>query len=72
MSSFLAALHDPTDVYDLVIMPDGIEMTRRPGHEAAFNEIARQAINHVDDFAVFPTSDGAGGYERLFILPTSA
>ena len=48
----------------------GVVLIRQDGQAEPFNAIARDLINEAgNEFLVFPTTDGAAGYERVFILP---
>ena len=70
MSLFLASLRQPTDAYDVEIVPEGFVLQPKVGAQVAFDDVARRAINHNGtQFAAFPTSNGVGGYESVLIVP---
>lgn len=70
MSRFLDRICGDDIAYKLKASDDGYLLIRRDGHDADFNVIARDLIDHAgEEFAVFPTSDGRAGYERVFIIP---
>lgn len=73
MSSLLVSLQKATDVYDVTVLPDGFTLEPRDGQQARFDAIVRQALNHDGaQFAAFPTSNGAGGYDSVLIIPIAS
>jgi len=70
MPLFLASLRQPTQVYDVENVIEGFVLQPKTHAQTAFDDIVRRALNHAgDDFAVFPTSNGVGGYESVLIVP---
>ncbi|QBX36899.1 hypothetical protein E4M02_04345 [Brevundimonas sp. S30B] len=56
--------------YQVEASDNGLLLIRRDGKDAEFNNLARELINDAgQEFAVFPTSDGHTGYERVFVIP---
>ncbi|NBW08187.1 MAG: hypothetical protein EBR82_09190 [Caulobacteraceae bacterium] len=48
----------------------GFVLIRNDEHSEAFARLVRDLINYPnDEFAMLPTGDGRGGYERVVILP---
>jgi hypothetical protein len=69
MGRFLEKFDPDHPAYSLSESEDGYLLVRRPGYEEPFNAFARKLINDADTtFAVFPTTDGAAGYEQLYVI----
>lgn len=51
----------------------GFTIARRgPDQAEAFNHLVRTALDEAgNDYVAFPRSDGAAGYESVFIVPLS-
>lgn len=70
MGRFLDTIRRDHPAYRVEASDDGYVLVRRDGHDDQFNELARHLIDDAgEDFAVFPTSDGHTGYERVFVIP---
>ncbi|WP_122468946.1 hypothetical protein [Brevundimonas lutea] len=70
MGRFLDRLSTEDPTYRLEETADGFALIRRDGQAEAFNAFARNLIDQAtDEFAVFATSDGHLGYERVFLIP---
>lgn len=70
MSSLFDSLRKETAAYTVEPCEEGFLIVRKPGAEAAFEEIAKTVVNHSGEvFAAFARSDGRGAYESVLILP---
>jgi len=70
MGRLLDSLTDHHPAFSKVDRADGIYLVRRDGQSDTFNAIARDLQDHSgDDYVVFLTSDGTGGYEQALVVP---
>jgi len=71
MTLSLDTLLEGAPAYGVVDARDGVVLFRRPGHEAAFEALAAQALDASgDDFEVILLTDAAERCDRLFVAPT--
>jgi len=67
MGRFLDSLTRDSSVYTVETTEGGLVLV---GSGEEFDRLARQAIELAgDDFVALPTGNGAGGYERVVIIP---
>jgi cell division GTPase FtsZ len=71
MKSYLKSLRKSGDAHIVEPMDEGFAIVRKEAAmAAAFNEIARQAMEHSGlDYVALPRSDGQANYDRVFIIP---
>lgn len=67
---FLESLGENHPAFSMTEGHDGLTLVRRDGQTAEFDEIARDLLTRSgDDYMVFLSSDGLGGYERALVVP---
>lgn len=72
MPLFLTTLREGGPSFTIEEIDDGFLIHLVPGHEQAFNQVARAVIDHAGPhFAAFPRSDGKGGYNCVYVIPHS-
>jgi hypothetical protein len=69
MGRLLDTLNNDQGAFRVERADGGYLMIRRDDKAEEFNEIARKLINDPgQEMVVFPVTDGAQGYERLFVI----
>lgn len=70
MGKLLDRLLAGSPVYRVQREDNGFLLIGSQDRLAEFSDLVRQAVNHNgDDFVVFPVTDGAQGYSRMFVMP---
>ena len=70
MGKLLDKLLATHPAYDIERDKDGFVLIAKPDRIDEFSKLVREAIEHAGaDFIAFPTSDGAVGYSRMFVVP---
>lgn len=70
MTLNLDTLLEGSPAYGVVDAKDGAVLFSRPGHEAAFDAMAAEAMDASGDaFEVIPLTDDNDRCDRLFIVP---
>lgn len=66
----LDTLLEGSPAYGVVYARDGAVLFRRPGHEAAFDAMAAEAMDASGEaFEAIPLTGDARGCDRLFVAP---
>ena len=70
MGPFLQSLRAESPAHTVEDGEQGFAIVRRAEAAAAFNHLARCAIDHAgDDYVALPRADGPASYDRVFIIP---
>jgi hypothetical protein len=70
MALHIDTLLEGSPAYGVVDARDGVVLFRRPGHEAAFDELAAEVLDAAgEDFEAIALTDEAERCDRLFLAP---